>query len=58
MVLNNSIAYNGGALYINLINDSSITIIDSSFNNSFAKSENSLAKGGAIFVSLLKSTNL
>lgn len=45
-------AYNGGTLYINLISDASLTLTDSNFNNSFAISENSVAKGGALFVSL------
>jgi hypothetical protein len=51
-------AYNGGSLYINLINNASFILTDSIFNNSFAISENSIAKGGAIYVSLHKSSNL
>ncbi len=58
MNINNSIAYNGGALYINLINNASFIIFDSYFNNSFASTQNSIAKGGAIYVSLTKTSNL
>jgi hypothetical protein len=43
LIINNSIAFNGGALYINLINNASLILIDSNFNNSFANTENSIA---------------
>jgi hypothetical protein len=58
LIINNSMAFNGGALYINLINNASFIIFDSNFNNSFAFTENSIAKGGAIYVSVIKTTNL
>ncbi len=36
LVIDNSMAFNGGALYINLINDASLILTDGNFNNSFA----------------------